>query len=246
MHRHNMEGPARAVLKGRLPLGIGPPQEAGGRVVYTRGHQREGDGVTGLVGDSAANIDNARHRALVARMVEGDESALAELYDAMIGRVYGLALRITGQAPAAEEVVSDTYLQVWQQARRYDAQRGSVLTWVLTICRSRALDSLRRREPAESHPEPDTLRPDLFNDDACPLNLLLSLERNSALYSACATLSAEQQQLIALAFFRGMTHQEIAAHTGKPLGSVKTSLRKAMLSLQPLLQDAPCGVMDRP
>ncbi len=236
----------RALLIGHLPLRGARWTNPRGCVVYNRRHQRQGGGVTDPGGDSAANTENAMHRALVARMVVRDESALEELYDRLSGRVYGLALRITGSAPAAEEVVSDTYLQVWQQAQRYDAQRGSVLTWVLTICRSRALDSLRRREPAEPHAEPDTLRPDLFNDEACPLNLLLTLEKNTALYAACMTLSGEQQELIALAFFRGMTHQEIAAHTGRPLGSIKTSLRKAMHCLQPLLQDANCGVKESP
>ncbi len=246
MNRSGVGGAVRAVLSGRIPVGRALRTKPRRSVVYNRHHRLEGGDVTSLVDDSAANIENARHRLLVARMIERDESALEDLYDIMAGRVYGLALRITGQPPAAEEVVSDTYLQVWQQASRYDAHRGSVLTWVLTICRSRALDSLRRREPAETHPEPDTLRPDLFNDEACPLSLLLSLERNTALYAACMTLSVAQQELVALAFFRGMTHQEIAAHTGIPLGSVKTSLRKAMHSLQPLLQDAACGVKDFP
>jgi RNA polymerase sigma factor (sigma-70 family) len=236
----------RALLSGHLPLRGARWTNPRGCVVYNRRQQREGHGVTSPGDDTAAQADNTRHRGLVARLAAQDESALEELYDVMAGRVYGLALRITGSAPAAEEVVSDTYLQVWQQAQRYDAQRGSVLTWVLTICRSRALDSLRRREPAESHPEPETLRPDLFNDEACPLNLLLTLEKNTALYAACMTLSGEQQELIALAFFRGMTHQEIAAHTGRPLGSIKTSLRKAMHCLQPLLQDANCGVKESP
>ena len=193
--------------------------------------------MTGVGDDAAANSARVMYNNLIARMITRDEAALAEMYDATANRVYALALRITGQSQAAEEVVSDVYFQAWQQAQRYDAARGTVLTWLLTICRSRALDSLRRREPAETHAEPHDLQPDLFFEERGPLDLLLIVEQNSGLHRALATLSKSQQMLLALAFFKGMTHQEIAVHTGMPLGSVKTSLRKAVQLLKSLLQD---------
>ena len=96
-------------------------------------------------------------RAVLARIVQREESALRELYDASVGRVYGLALRITGRSDAAEEVASDVYVQVWRDAARYDSERARVLTWLLTICRSRALDFLRRREVTEPLPDDDEL-----------------------------------------------------------------------------------------
>lgn len=170
--------------------------------------------------------------ALLARLRRGDETALAEFYDATAARVYALAKRIVREASAAEEVVSDVYLQIWQQAERYDATRGRVLTWVLTICRSRALDRLRRQDEAETHPEPYHLRLDLDRHDDDPLALLLAVERNSRIYAALATLDATQQRLLALAFLRGLTHQEIAVHTRMPLGSVKTVLRRALETLR--------------
>lgn len=187
--------------------------------------------------NTAAQMERAPYGELIARMIARDETALGEIYDATAGRVYALALRITGQSQAAEEVVSDVYFQIWQQAQRYDPVRGTVLTWMLTICRSRALDSLRRREPAETHAEPHDLQPDLFFEDRGPLDLLLIVEQNSRLHRALATLNKGQQMLLALAFFKGMTHQEIAVHTGMPLGSVKTGLRKAVQLLKSLLQD---------
>lgn len=193
--------------------------------------------MTGVVDNAAAQVGYALYGDLIARMIVRDEAALGEIYDATAGRVYALALRITGLSQAAEEVVSDVYFQIWQQAQRYDPARGTVLTWLLTICRSRALDSLRRREPAETHAEPHALQPDLFCEDRSPLDLLLVVEQKSRLHRALATLNKSQQMLLALAFFKGMTHQEIAVHTGMPLGSVKTSLRKAMQLLKSLLQD---------
>src|SRR5215207_8200346 len=96
-------------------------------------------------------------RAVVARIVQREESALRELYDASVGRVYGLALRITGRSDAAEEIASDVYVQVWRDAARYDFARARVLTWLLTICRSRALDFVRRRELTEPLPDDDEL-----------------------------------------------------------------------------------------
>ncbi len=219
---------------GVLPASEAAAKHAG--VPYKLCTAAGGDGVTGVV-DNAAQVGRALYGDLIARMIVRDEAALGEIYDATAGRVYALALRITGLSQAAEEVVSDVYFQIWQQAQRYDSARGTVLTWLLTICRSRALDSLRRREPAETHAEPHDLQPDLFCEDRSPLDLLLVVEQKSRLHRALATLNKSQQMLLALAFFKGMTHQEIAVHTGMPLGSVKTGLRKAMQLLKSLLQD---------
>lgn len=225
-----------AIHDGVLPASQAPAKHAGVpyKLCIAAGG---GDRVTGVVDNAAAQVGYALYGDLIARMIVRDEAALGEIYDATAGRVYALALRITGLSQAAEEVVSDVYFQIWQQAQRYDPARGTVLTWLLTICRSRALDSLRRREPAETHAEPHDLQPDLFCEDHSPLDLLLVVEQKSRLHRALATLNKSQQMLLALAFFKGMTHQEIAVHTGMPLGSVKTGLRKAMQLLKSLLQD---------
>ena len=181
---------------------------------------------------AAAPTEHDAVDALVARIAQRDQAALAQLYDATAGRAYALARRITREVRGAEEVVSDVYLQVWQQASRYDAARGRALTWLLTICRSRALDHLRRRDAAELHPAPDTLRPDLYRGDNDPLDLAAALERDSYVRAALATLGETERRLLGLAFFRGLSHQEIADHTGMPLGSVKTVLRRALQALR--------------
>ncbi len=92
--------------------------------------------------------------AYLADMKEQNETALSQFYDQTINQVYGLALRITGLAEEAEEVVSDVYLQVWEQADRYNKGKGSIMTWVLTICCSKAIDRLRKRQ--RSNPENST------------------------------------------------------------------------------------------
>lgn len=171
-------------------------------------------------------------RALVARVADHDPAALEALYDSSAARLYGLARRITGETGAAEEVVADAYWQAWQQAGRYDVARGRVLAWLLTICRSRALDWRRRQDQAETHPEPERLRPDLYEGDNDPLDLLHAMQRASRVHNALTRLDETPRRLLTLAFFQGLTHQEIAAHTGLPLGTVKTILRKTMLALK--------------
>jgi RNA polymerase sigma-70 factor (ECF subfamily) len=167
----------------------------------------------------------------VAHITHKDEAALGALYQASISRVWGLALRITRQPEAAEEVAEDVYMQVWRQAARFDARRGSVLAWLLTICRSRALDYLRRRDDAEPHPEPETLADETMAA-ADPQDLLLAVERDNRMYAVLDELDAVQRQLLALAFFKGLSHQEVSAHTGMPLGTVKTHLRKALAAMR--------------
>jgi RNA polymerase sigma factor (sigma-70 family) len=170
---------------------------------------------------------------LLAQVARHDRDAFARLYDDTAARVYGLVLRIVRQPEAAEEVTSDVYMQIWQQAARFDIARGSPLAWMLTIARSRALDSLRRRDPAEAHADPTLLQASVVADD--PADLLQSVNRNNLLYQAIAELPPNARQLLSLAFFRGLSHQEIANHTGMPLGTVKTAIRNALQSLQPRL-----------
>lgn len=175
-------------------------------------------------------------RSLLSRMAAGDTGALTALYDATAARAYGVALRITRDAPSAEEVVSDVYLQLWQTAARYDVARGPVIAWLLVICRSRALDNLRRRDATELHPAPEQLRPDLDRDDSEPFDDFVALERSSRVHAAIGLLDDKSRQLLALAFFQGLSHQEIADHTRLPLGSVKTVLRTAMQKLRATLE----------
>ncbi len=181
---------------------------------------------------------------LLARIAGRDEAALAEIYDATVHRIYALALRISGERQAAEEIVSDVYFQIWNQVERYDPARGRVLAWMMIVCRSRALDQRRRRDTAEPHPDPSALCADLATDDNDPLDLLLVIERNSAVGRALTCLGARERSLLSMAFFGGLTHQEIAHQTGMPLGSIKSILRRSMQTLRPLLDQANVSVKE--
>lgn len=166
---------------------------------------------------------------LLARMANGDEPALADFYERTVAKAYGLAVRIVGVAAQAEEVVADTYHQAWREARRYDAARGAPMAWLLMMCRSRALDALRARDPAMLHEDPASLVEEALQPrGGDPVDLLAACEERATLHGALAQLSPPQRQMVALAFFRGMTHEEIAAHAALPLGTVKSQIRRAL------------------
>ena len=169
---------------------------------------------------------------LVARMAQGDERALGGFYDQTLGKAYALALRIVCQPDAAEEVVEDAFYQAWRNAARYDAGRGNPLAWLLTMVRSRALDWLRRRDNAETYGDPVEFEARIGADEMGPEEILTTVERSSAVHAALLELSPQARQLVALAFFRGLTHAEIAAWCQMPLGTVKTVLHRACAKMR--------------
>ena len=152
--------------------------------------------------------------------------------------VYGLALRVTRHAAQAEEVTEDAFWQIWREAPRFDPARGSAMAWILTITRSRALDSLRARDPAELVEDSAAMLDAQPGHDAGPLDLLSATQSDQALHHALSQLDAQPRQLIALAFFKGLTHDEIATHTGLPLGTVKSHIRRSLAALKTLLGHA--------
>ncbi len=171
-------------------------------------------------------------RACLDGIRDRKETALARLYDLTLSRVYGVALRILRSADLAEEAVSDVYMQVWRDVARYDDSRGRVLAWLLIIARSRSLDLLRRQDEAFSHPDPYDLvsEPEAGRDD--PHDLLAATRASAALHTALSAMHPLQRQLLSLAFFKGLSHSEIVDHTGIPLGSVKTHIRRALAVLR--------------
>jgi RNA polymerase sigma factor (sigma-70 family) len=186
-----------------------------------------------LAADAAADPCRASLCPLVDRMVARDEGALGEFYDATVSKAYGLTLRIVRNAAVAEEVVGDAFHQVWRDAAHYDSARGGPLTWLLMICRSRALDALRARDPAVAHEAPDTLIPEADQPhDEDPIDLLTAMESRRRVHDALGVLSPPQRQMIGLAFFRGLSHQEIADATQVPLGTVKSQIRRALVALR--------------
>jgi len=193
------------------------------------------------------SADEHQLQAWLARIVHQDEAALDALYRACVGRVYGLALRIVRNPAIAEEVTEDCFWQVWRQAPRFEPQRGSALAWLLTIARSRALDALRaRRRVLANTVSADALGEAMDalaeqSDAGCdggpgdPHDLLEAVQSHQQLHQALAQLEAVPRQLVALAFFKGLTHEEIAGQIGLPLGTVKSHLRRGLLALRKCL-----------
>lgn len=170
---------------------------------------------------------------LLREIGEKDRQAFEQFYDATCPRVFGLALRITQRRELAEEVVCDVFVHVWENSAQYDASRGSVIAWLMTICRSRSIDALRREKARSGDKDrDDALRVDQIDHEDDPLDLLEAIDRKSTVYSALKRLNDEQRQLIALAFFRGYSYAEIADFTAKPLGTVKSQIRRALIALR--------------
>ena len=174
--------------------------------------------------------------SLVARMANKDEVALSQLYDMTVKRLHAFALRIVRDPGLAEEVTEDALFQAWREANRFDVNRGKVITWLLTICRSRALDALRRVDSAECVEDPDVFRSQESSLMAEPEHLTTQFETGNAIHVALLRLPPNERQAISLAFFRGLTHQEIADHWQMPLGTVKTLMHRAFAKLRTELQ----------
>lgn len=174
-------------------------------------------------------------RGYLERMGRGESEAFPLLYDATSTRVYSLVLRILGNPADAEEVSLDVYMQAWRDAKRFDPTRGSVGAWLMTIARSRALDRLRSHESRQKR-ETAPVDYDRPSDAPTPEELSSMSEDRRAVAEAMASLLPEHRVLIELAYFRGMSHSEMAAHLELPLGTVKTRVRLGMMRLRELIE----------
>lgn len=177
---------------------------------------------------------------LVALMARGDEAAVAALYDRWSGVLLGLALRITGNAGDAEDVLADVFTQAWREAPRFDATRGSVAAWLTVMTRSRALDLLRARgrrgRLEESAANEPTVPAAVGQGPGAPDAPVEDEERQVAVRTAMAALPDAQRLTLELAYFEGLTQREIADRLGQPLGTVKTRTRLAMEKLRDTLR----------
>ena len=184
-------------------------------------------------------VDDAQLARWIEQVADHDERAFTALYDATLARVYGLALRIVRNAGVAEEVVEETYFQAWRLAPRFDPARGRALAWLLAMARSRAIDAVRReaRFAAESLDVEGAPLPE-DPDQRAAEDLLADARGHALLRETLLELGAESRQLLALAFYRGLTHEEIAEQSALPLGTVKSQIRRALIALRRLMDSA--------
>ena len=188
------------------------------------------------VGDtSGAEAD----RLIVRRMASGDHLALGELYDRHARLLYSLALRIVRERSDAEDVLQETFSQVWRQANRFEASRGTVVGWLVTVTRSRALDRLRqRRTQREGTGDFDRLA-DSLADPSRALDLqLVTAEQADRVRQALAALPDELRIPLELAYYEGLSQSEIAERLQTPLGTIKTRMRQTLHRLRDALAGA--------
>ena len=199
---------------------------------------RDGDHSASVTASAKGDVFSGRD--LVARLASRDASALEELFDQMSGRVFGLAYRILGDGPAAEDVVQDVFVWVWDNPGKLDPDRGTIAGLVLTLTHRRSVDALRTRTRRAALP---ILSLDSRIDDEV-VELVDEVQRNldgEVIRAAITNLPAEQLEIVELAYFGGMTHQEISDQIGLPLGTVKSRLRLGVAGLRKLFGLAGSG-----
>lgn len=192
---------------------------------------------------SVSNVDadkNERLKALLAACARRDRAAFASLYQATSAKLFGVAVRMLRREDWAEEVLQDCYVSIWNNAAGYSATLSAPMTWMTTIVRNRCLDWLRRpRVEIVLHDDEETGEDPLermASDDPGPLERLAASADARALAECMGRLDARMRQAIALAFYDGLTHTELAAHMRQPLGTVKTWVRRGLERLRGCLE----------
>lgn len=191
------------------------------------------------VDDSVAErTDEELMRAIAGR----DEAAFAALYDRYASVVYALARRVLRRDSDAQAVISDVFWEIWRRAERFNPERGSARTYLLTLARSRAVDALRSRSiRRQREAEAGRANDERWSDGAGstdPSATVVVDEDRKAVVAAMAELNESQQHTLRLAYFGGLTHREIADELGMPLGSVKTYIRQGLIKLRRALEGA--------
>jgi RNA polymerase sigma-70 factor (ECF subfamily) len=176
--------------------------------------------------------NDAQLALLIQLCAEGDRVAFRRLYDQQAARLHGIGLRVTRQAGLAADAVHDAFLQVWQQASRFDPQRGSAEAWLATLVRYRALDIVRRTRREVGGLEP----PEQQDSAPDPLARLLETTDGAALHHCLGELAEDRRRLVLLAFVEGLSHSELATRLSVPLGTIKSWIRRSLATLKRCLE----------
>ena len=186
---------------------------------------------------------------LLARAGLGDRAAFATLYERTSSHLFAVVLRINRDRAQAEDILQEVYVNVWRAASSFDAAQSQPLTWLTSITRNRAIDSLRRQQTQPrmrvaaasadgSESEDDDVYDSVADDAPGPLELLSRASDARSLAACMDELSATQRQSLALAFFHGLSHGEVAAQMRQPLGTIKSWLRRSLVALKSCLDAA--------
>lgn len=169
-------------------------------------------------------------RILLGRVLQRDQTAMAEIFDRYSRMAYSIALRVLQDPAQAEDVMQDVFFQIWQNPKTFVAERGSLGAWIAVVVRNRSIDTIRRRKPSE--PVEEVVL-------AAGTDLASEVEHNTMIErvrSVLNKLPVDQRETMELAFFKGLTHAEIAKEKGEPLGTIKTRIRTALINLRKAFQ----------
>jgi len=168
---------------------------------------------------------------LLGRVAEGDQGAFSQLYDQTSGRVFGLVRRLLKDSAQSEEVTQEIFLEVWQNAKRYDPTKGSAATWMLTMAHRRAVDRIRSSQSTRERDQKIGLRDMETEYDSVSESVEISVE-HERVGKALQRLTELQRQAVTLAYYGGYSHSEVAEMLKVPIGTVKTRLRDGMIRLR--------------
>jgi RNA polymerase sigma-70 factor (ECF subfamily) len=171
---------------------------------------------------------------LIAAVAAGGPTAMEVFYDRFAPLVHAIALRMLSDRTAAEELVEDVFVELWRRAATYDPARGSAATWIATITRSRGIDRLRAQRRHEAGRLPAAAEPVAGGVE--PSAAVLADEERRTVAQALSQLTTEQREAVELAYFSGLSQQQIAEHLKRPLGTVKSHIRQALIHLGQVLR----------
>jgi RNA polymerase sigma-70 factor (ECF subfamily) len=190
--------------------------------------------------EEAAIVQQIADREMIERIGRGDQSAFSALYDRLSRPLYSLALRMLGDAGDAQDALQDVFLQIWSRAATYNPEQSTVFSWTVLLTRSRVIDRLRARKRRLRVVDSATGDEDADVADASTMESAAdTADKNdeaARVRSVLNNLPSEQREAIELAFFGDLTHHEIAARLGEPLGTIKARIRRGLLKLRERLR----------
>lgn len=171
------------------------------------------------------SVSSDRLVILLAKAAQGDRKAFSDLYEATNSVLYGMCLSVMRNRDEAQDVLQEAYIQIWHHAGEYHEDRGTPMTWMMSIGRYRCLDAIRRRRNDSAY---DEVEHDYADDEMCPMKEAAGMADAQRLSSCLQELNTQYRSSIEMAYFRGFSHQELATATGEPLGTTKSRVRRGL------------------